>query len=279
MSPDNDSARRRFWIESMDRADRLTEQMLAWPCDECGEPFGSIRDAVGAAGVEVLYADSRIGGTLDRIFHIRAGLLPHLVSAARAMNDRGWILKIEDAYRTREMQTALCRSPAIFDRVLRSCAWECHNRKPALELVFKRARVLIAQYPKSGTHTQGAAVDISVLRRDDGAEVWRGKPYLEMSEYTPMDSPFVTAGEKTARETITGIMAMHGFVHYPGEFWHYNQGDAMARILTGSRKPGRYGPVHWDPQTNETRPYDDPFERLVSEPELETLLAEALARI
>jgi D-alanyl-D-alanine dipeptidase len=86
-------------------------------------------------------------------------------------------------------------------------------------------------------------VDISVLRRENGEEVWRGKPYLEMSEYTPMNSPFVTAEEKQNRQEITRMMEQRGFLHYLGEFWHYNKGDSLYQIQAKTGQPGRYGPV------------------------------------
>ena len=48
---------------------------------------------------------------------------------------------------------------------------------------------LVAQIPKTGTHMSESAIDISVLDRTTGAEVNRGKPYLELSELTPLNSP------------------------------------------------------------------------------------------
>ena len=74
------------------------------------------------------------------------------------------------------MQTALGRAPAVFDRIVQACIRECGGGRPPVELVFRRAMCLVANVPLTGTHLAGAAVDISVLRRDDGAEVWRGKP-------------------------------------------------------------------------------------------------------
>ena len=190
-----------------------------------------------------------------------------------------WILKFEDGYRTWQMQTALGRAPAVFDRIIQSCMRECGGRRPPVELVFRRAMCLVANVPLTGTHLAGAAVDISVYRRDDGGEVWRGKPYLEMSEYTPMDSPFVSAEERHNRVEITQMMERHGFMHYPGEFWHYNKGDALWQIETGSGQPGRYGPVHWDPVLNQVRPFDDPRALLTPYDVLEPLIEQAMGRI
>ena len=248
-----------YWIEHMERSYVLTEAIMRHPLAESGEPFGSIPDAMRLSGVEVLFSTTKIAGQYERLFLIRQGLLPDLVAIAREMNERGWVLKIEDAYRTKEMQTALGRAPAVFDRIVQSCIRECGGKHPPVELVARRAMVLVANIPVTGTHMCGAAVDISVLRRDDGSEVWRGKPYLEMSEYTPMDCPFVSAEEHANRREITCMMEQHGFLHYPGEFWHYNKGDSLYQIEAHTDKPGIYGPVHWDAATGKVTPYDDPL--------------------
>ncbi len=182
----------------MERSAELLSAMQRQPMQECGQGLASIPDAAEAAGVEMLFSDSEIAGGLDRIFYIRESLIPDLIAIACDMNARGWILKIEDGYRTREMQTQLGRKPAVFDMIVRSCMWECGGQPPTLDLIRRRSTCLVANYPSHGTHTMGAAVDISVFRRDDGAEVSRGKPYLEMSEYTPMDSPFVSRQEQAA---------------------------------------------------------------------------------
>ncbi len=54
------------------------------------------------------------------------------------------------------------------------------------------------------------------------------------------------------------MMEAHGFMHFPFEFWHYNKGDAGDHILNNTPGPAQYGPVHWDPKTNEVTPYKDP---------------------
>ncbi|HUP77039.1 MAG TPA: hypothetical protein VM260_00670, partial [Pirellula sp.] len=51
----------------------------------------------------------------------------------------------------------------------------------------------------------------------------------------------------------------HGFIHFPYEFWHYNQGDAIGHVLGNQPAPARYGPVHWEMQKNRVTPYDDPL--------------------
>jgi len=126
-----------------------------------------------------------------------------------------------------------------------------------------------------GTHCVGSAIDISVLALEGGAEVDRGAPYLEISERTPMDSPFVSAEARENRAEITDLMARHGFSTYPFEFWHYNAGDAYEELLSGRGGPARYGPVDLDPESGEVRPIADAATPLNSEAEIAALMAEA----
>ena len=282
MSPEthhDEDARREFWIFHMERSARLLRAMEDGPTQECGEGLGSIPDAAEEAGVEMWFSDSKIAGDLDRIFFIRRGLIADLMDIGRDMNERGWILKIEDGFRTREMQTQLGRKPAVFDMIVRSCRWECGGQPPSLDLIRRRSTCLVANFPNHGTHTMAAAVDVSVFRRDDGCEVWRGMPYLEMSEYTPMDSPFVSPEEQANRADITAMMERHGFLHYPGEFWHYNKGDALYHLMTKSGQVSGYGPVHWDPSSGEVTPYDDVRSPLTPPETMANLLDAALARL
>ena len=257
-TPNDDAARRAYWAEQMQLGYDLAQQMIAFDVRECGEGFASICDEADEAGVEMLFSDTKIVGDLDRVFYIRKGLVGDVIAIGKAMNERGWILKIEDGYRSLEMQTRLGRKPDLFDAILKKCIWENGGEMPDVELVFRRALVLIANIPKNGTHMSGSAIDISVFRRDDGSEVWRGKPYLEMSELTPMRSPFISEQELQNRLDITAMMEARGFMHFPYEFWHYNKGDALGHILTGLPAPARYGAVHWDPTTNTVTAYDDP---------------------
>ena len=262
MITSDDQTRREYWAQQMQLGYDLIQKVLPFEVRECGEGFASIPAAADAAGVEMWFSDSKIAGQLDRQFFIREGLVNELITIGREMNDRGWILKIEDGYRSQEMQSQLVRKPELFDAILKKCVWENGGRLPPTELVFRRATVLVANIPKVGTHMSGSAVDVSVFRRDDGSEVWRGNAYLEMSERTPMRSPFIETNDLQNRLDITAMMEARGFIHFPFEFWHYNQGDAMGQSLSGQAAPARYGPVHWDSQTNKVTAYDDPLSLL-----------------
>jgi len=167
----------------------------------------------------------------------------------------------------------------LFDAILEKCVWERGGRLPPVELVARRSIVLIANVPKIGTHMSGSAIDISVVRRADGAEVWRGDSYLHMSERTPMRSPFVEPEALANRLAITAVLEAHGFIHYSFEFWHYNQEDPLGHVVSGKPGPARFGPVDWDPATNRAERCVDPLRPLnaldVIEREIEAALARA----
>ncbi|WP_417847723.1 M15 family metallopeptidase [Thalassoglobus sp.] len=279
MSQLDDSARRAYWTEQLELGYGMVEELLTFPVEECGEGFASIPDAAEAAGVEMLFSESKIAGDLDRVFFIRESLVEDVIAIGRVMNDRGWILKVEDGFRSREMQRTLVRKPAVFDLVLQKCIWENGGEMPPVEFVFRRAIVLVANIPKIGTHMSGSAIDISVFRRDDGSEVWRGGPYLEVSEKTPMRSPFITEDELQNRLSITEIMESKGFMHFPYEFWHFNKGDAGDHILNKKPEPARYGPVDWNRETNEVQSMDNPMDPLNPLEQIEIEIAAAMKRL
>ncbi len=277
MNTDPASARA-YWAEQMEKGYELVQRIMAFAVQESGEGFASLQDAVADDGVEIHFSTSKIAGELDRVFFIRESLVHDVIAIGHEMNNRGWILKIEDGYRSLNMQKQLGSKAELFDAILRKCIWENGGLIPPVDLVFRRGSVLIANVPKVGTHMSGSAIDISVFRRDDGSEVWRGNPYLEMSERTPMRSPFVEREWVQNRVEITAIMETYGFMHFPFEFWHYNKGDALGHILTGNSAPAAFGPVHWDPATNKVTAVADSTRPLRPLPEIEREIATAIAR-
>ncbi len=261
----DNQTRRAYWTAQMDAADAFMRRILRWPVAECGEPMESLVEACRAAGVEAAFSQRPHAAGRPRAFFLRRGLMPSFLSAARDMNGCGWMLKVEDGYRSVEMQRDLGLEPRVFAAVLERVRWECGGNDPPEDLLRRRLGALVAACPKTGTHMSGSAVDISVLRRDSGDEVDRGKPYLEMSECTPMDSPCVSAAARENRRRITAIMARNGFVAYPWEFWHYSAKDACAEALNGTGRPGRYGPVHMNPADGSVRAVENPTAPLVPE--------------
>ena len=275
---EDDAARRAYWAAQMELGYAFVERLLEFPVTECNEGFASIRKAAESSDVEIVFSDSKIAGALDRVYYIRESLIDDVLAIGRDMNDLGWVLKIEDGFRSLEMQRTLVRKPEVFDSILQKCIWESGGEIPSVEFVFRRAIVMVANIPKIGTHMSGSAIDISVFQRD-GGEVWRGGPYLDVSERTPMRSPFISESELQNRIRITAVLESHGFMHFPYEFWHYNKGDAGAHILTDNPAPARYGPVNWNSDTNIVSSVPDPMSPLNPLDVIATEIAAAMERL
>jgi len=239
-----------------------------------------LREAAAQADVIVAFSSLKHVNDLDRLFYLREGQIPNFLGAAKKMNELGWVLRVEDGYRTREIQKYLGLTPKVFDAVLERVMWELGGEVPSPEFMFRRCSALVATVPKFATHMSGSAIDISVMRLSDPAlEVDRGGPYIELSELTPMNSPFVSAEGLGHRQKITALMRDYGFVEYPWEFWHYSSGDAYDQFLRKTGKPAIYGAVDWDPVTNVVTPMADATAPLNSEEEIRKEIEAALQRL
>lgn len=278
--PIDETAARAYWTQKMEEALEFQETMRTYPVEECGEPLVSLRDA--ADGLDVEFSTTLINDCHPRVYFCREGLIASFQVVARAMNDRGWVLKVEDGYRSPTMQRAQSHNPRHFDLVLQKAMWELGGAVPDAAFLLRRMSALIATRCRVGTHVSGSAIDVSVLDRTTRREFprgGRGPTYVEISERTPMDSPFVTAEERRNREKITALFQEHGWKEYPWEFWHYSQGDCYAEFLTQSGKPSRYGPVDFDGTT--ATPLDPVEADLLLEPVefYETQMSAAFARL
>lgn len=278
MQRDQDQ-RRAYWAAQLEEAFHFMQEALAYPVQECGEKLVALEPAAQATGVKIEFSQRKHALGLNRLYYLRAGQIAGFLGAGAEMNRRGWFMKVEDGFRTREMQKYIGRQPAVFDAILRSVIWELDGARPSPEFFRRRSLTLVALMPKVGTHMSGSAIDLSVFRLADGREVDRGGPYLEMSERTPMLSPFVSAEARENRMEITAIMRRHGFVEYPYEFWHYNGSDAYEGVLSGGRRAARYGAIDWSESDGVITPISNPELPLNSADEFAQEIAAALSRL
>ena len=249
----------------MEAAFAFMQQALEHPIEERRERLVSLCDAAGEHDVRIEFSGEPVWGPgLSKLFRIRQSLVPPILHVAQAMLSKGWLLRVEDAYRTRRMQTYGAGSDYVFDAVYDKVSWELAGAKPAPEFLHRRLGVMTATVPKLANHMAGSTVDISVFRASDGAEIDRGGYYPEVSENTPMASPFISPEARRNRETINEIMGQHGFVPYPYEFWHYSHGDVDWHVVTGDAAPARYGPVDCDLESGTVTPLPNPTEPMVS---------------
>ena len=274
----DEATKRNYWASQLDEAHAFMMRGLECPVADCGERLVSLTDAVRDAGVEVAFSERPHVHDLPRIFVLREGQIVGFVDAARRLNRRGWVLRVEDGYRSRTMQKDIGLLPVVFDVILRKVVWELDGRTPGSDILFKRLLTLCAQIPKTAPHMAGAAIDMSVLERGSSAEVDRGGPYLEMSELTPMNSPFISPQAKRNRQEITAIMRESGFVEYPYEFWHYGSGEVLEECVRRTGRPMRYGAVDYDASTGQVTPIEEPRKPLNSLEEIRAEIQASLER-
>jgi len=272
----DDAARRAYWREQMELAFGFMNDIRSYPVAECGEPVASLIDAAKHAGVQIEFATSKFAGRFDRVYFMRESLVADVMRIAAEMNQRGWVLRIEDGFRTPVMQKAIATSPLVFEAILRTTTWENDGVTPSPELMLRRITAVSAMRPKIGTHMSATAIDISVLDMASGRALDRGGGYPDMSEITPMRSPFISELALRNRLEITAVMERHGFKPYPYEFWHYNQGDAYVEYLENTDQPARYGPVEINVNTGKVTPITDSDQLLVPVSEVRELIQQAL---
>lgn len=279
MQSTDDLQRVRYYARQMEEGYLFMEKMWQYPVQECGETLESLPEAAAADGVEVEFSTTPIVNSIDRVFCLRSGLIGDFLAVAREMNGRGWVLKVEDGYRTRQMQKLLGLKPGLFDAILQWTIRELGGEIPSPGFLYRRVSSMIAPCPKVGTHLSASAMDLSVLRREDRTEIDRGAYYLDLCERTPMTSPYISDTARQNRAEITRLMESHGFMTYPWEFWHYSKGDAYAEYFLKSGKPARYGAVDWNEVNRSVTPIQNPDEPLNSDADIQFEIGQALQRI
>ena len=279
MYTNDEDIRRAYWTEQVEAAHDFIEEIREYPVSECGEKMVLLRQAVKDARLTVKFSDTKIAGKYDRVFYLREGIVKKVLAIAKELNDRGWFLKVEDCFRTRNMQKHVGLQDGIFDAILEKVIWENNGEIPSPELLLRRFTVFSATAPKIAPHISGGAIDISVYQACNLSKLDRGGQYLEISELTFMDSPFISDEAAANRSEINKILEKHGFTAYPFEFWHFSQGDAYSEYLTKSGKDAKYGAINFDLTSGQIVPLDNSNDSLYSVEEIQKKIESALARI
>ncbi|KKK95787.1 hypothetical protein LCGC14_2669300, partial [marine sediment metagenome] len=176
----------------MEAAYAFMQRLLAYPVRECGEGLCCLRERATSAGVEMFFVPDKKLGLFERVFDVRASLAEKLLAVGEALLKRGFVLRVEDGYRPPDRQARGARSDYALESVLAMVRWELDGAEPDAELVFRRLAVWTATTAKFANHTSGSALDVTLLRREDGSQAELGGEYPEPSQATPMDSPFVS---------------------------------------------------------------------------------------
>src|SRR5437867_1439294 len=91
----NSDVRRAYWTQQMDQAWDFMAAMRQYPVQECGEKPVSLTEATESTALEVQFNATKFAEHFERLFYLRQGQIRDFVAAAREMNERGWILRVE----------------------------------------------------------------------------------------------------------------------------------------------------------------------------------------
>lgn len=275
----NEAERHKYWSKQVELAYEFMGKVHEYPVKECGEPMVSMRQAVKDARLTVKFSDTKIADKYKRVFYLREGLIKNFLAVSKEMNDRGWFLKVEDGFRTRNMQKHTALQNIVFNTVLKKVIWEKNGEKPTPELMCRRLNALIANSAKSCTHITGSAIDISVYQASNLSQLDRGGRYMQISEQTFTDSPFISEEATKNRREIKRILKKHGFITHPFKFWHFSLGSSCSELVMKSGEEARYGAINFDLNSGKIVPLENPENLLYTVEETREKIESAIKRI
>ena len=266
--------RKKYWADAMTNALDFMKNAKQVPVVESGEPLVDLAtcEKNGASWDVNASALGELGVAL-----LRERLVLSFINAARDLNELGLEPVVHYAYRSPEMQKFLLRSDRVLDQVIDRVLWEFGPLAATPELAYDRLIVLCANSFANGTHLAGTAVDITIRRLDGSGDLDVGGEYLEISELTPMDSPFISSAAREGRELVTKLMLQSGFYAYPYEFWHYSKDDVYGVLLEQTAPPVPYGPVDVNLSSGAVYSMQDSVGDIVSRNEFLPILSDRLS--
>ena len=181
--------------------------------------FVDAAQAVPGLAVDMRYAgpDNFVGRRIDGYDAARCLLTREaaaaLVLVQRVLAADGLGLKVFDCYRP-------ARAVAHFVRWARDLGDEA--RKAAFyPQVEKRDLFRLGYIAAHSGHSRGSTVDLTLVRRSDGAELDMGTPFDFFSPRSGWAGPGVSATARANRARLRGAMQRGGFVPYAKEWWHF----------------------------------------------------------
>ena len=80
----------------------------------------------------------------------------------------------------------------------------------------------VADPARGSRHNRGAAVDVTLINLDSGAELPMPTPYDDFTPRAAHAFNEVDPGVAANRARLRQVMERHGFVPLPSEWWHYD---------------------------------------------------------
>lgn len=131
--------------------------------------------------------------------HLRRAAAEKLVAAQKEFATLGYGLKIFDGYRPLSVQRKM---------------WE----------VFPQPGY-VADPKRGSRHNRGAAVDVTLIRLADGAELPMPTSYDDFTERAHRNFKDLPEEAIRNRDLLEQVLTKHGFVGLPTEWWHFDDKD------------------------------------------------------
>lgn len=126
-----------------------------------------------------------------------------LTKAAELARPLGLKLKLLDAFRPSEAQ------------------WVLWNHTPDAGF--------LADPRRGSPHSMGAAIDLTLVRRDSGEELDMGTPFDAFTPLSHHGNQAISPEAQRNRHLLMGIMTTAGWDFYQNEWWHYQLFNPRAK--------------------------------------------------
>lgn len=160
--------------------------------------------------------------------YLRESLLLKLNTVSETLEEKGYRLKIYDAYRSYDDQKK------SWEKRLK----ETRNEHPDADIkeLERLTSLKVAKPTKGhGGHQTGGAIDVTLIDKD-GNELDMGTKYAEHNSKTRTDSKEITQKQMENRKILYNALIDADFVNFPAEWWHYCYGDNMWAAYKNKKK-------------------------------------------
>ena len=187
------------------------------------DAFVNVNEILPAAVFDIRYASdenflgTRVDGYVRPICLLTEPAAAALKRVQQDAQRRGYTLKIFDCYRPQRAVDHFVRWVGdLRDRTMKAHYYPNEEKSRLIEKGYIAAR--------SG-HSRGSTLDLTLVKKDGGAELDMGTPYDYFDSLSNTADPRITGEPKANRLLLKAVMEKHGFVNYPKEWWHYTLKD------------------------------------------------------
>lgn len=187
------------------------------------DAFVNVNEILPAAGFDIRYASdenflgTRVDGYVRPVCLLTEPAAAVLKRVQQDVQQRGYALKIFDCYRPQRAVDHFVRWVGdLRDRTMKAHYYPNEAKSRLIEKGYIADR--------SG-HSRGSTLDLTLVKKDGGAELDMGTPYDYFDSLSNTADPRITGEPKANRLLLKAVMEKHGFVNYPKEWWHYTLKD------------------------------------------------------